>query len=122
MTKAFDDVCADLGIQDSVADLVAACTTKHQTRTSRSIETTGITRLRPFGGGVGAADFFDAELCETSTQSLRVQLAQTLIVGDHYQVESLDEEGEPFRRVMRCVSCRLKEGERFDAELRNAAG
>ena len=118
VSNAYSDLCQDWGLDESLAELVASRGSEPGRESHRKAETSH--RVRVFlveHHGTGTAAF-DSEATEGSSQMVRIMADRTLIVGNFYQIEQEREGEERLRRLTRCVWCRLKDQERFEAELR----
>jgi len=72
--------------------------------------------------GRNGAESWSGGLIDFSASGVRGVFERTIIVGDVFRVEILAESIAAETRVARCVACRLKDGERFEAEFRFFTG
>ncbi|HAN96275.1 MAG TPA: hypothetical protein DCQ98_02000 [Planctomycetaceae bacterium] len=102
--------------QESLDDLLACVlATGHALESSSRIGET--LRVRTGGGGSGDSIGWSGEVLEAIPSGVRALFDRTMIVGDVYRIERHSSDRDECRLV-RCTACRLREGERFEAELR----
>ena len=99
-------------------------------RTTREVTTDSIVvcerrgRLQVWAISTGrnGAESWSGELIDFSASGVRGIFERTIIVGDVFRVEIMAKSVAAETRMVRCVACRLKEGERFEAEFRFFTG
>lgn len=118
----YNSLCQDLGLDDSVAELVATRKSEETIGGSQKTEVSQTVSLCWLSFGRRDDVVFSAETTESTAQTIRVLAERTLIVGDYYQLERAGQGGERVKQLTRCTWCRLRDQERFDAELRLTVG
>lgn len=121
MANTYHSLCSDLGLADSVQELVATRRTEQGGVVTQKTEISQQVSLCWLSFGRRDDVVFDAVATESTAQTIRVVAERTLIVGDYYQLEREVEGGMRIKQLTRCTWCRLREQERFEAELRLTA-
>ncbi len=102
--------------QESLDDLLACVlATGHALESSSRVGET--LRVRTGGAGSGESLGWSGDVLESTVAGVRALFDRTMIVGDVYRIERHSGDRDECRLV-RCTACRLRDGERFEAELR----